>query len=182
MTRGHVLSALGLIVLGGILGLGVAGISASMIESTSTNEFCVSCHEMTWPQEAYRNQPHFKSASGVRPGCGDCHIPHHPWYAMVWAKATQGSRDIWLHMQGKIDTVEKYREHRAEMAKRVWARLKESDSATCRSCHVAEAMDPEAQSAAARLMHEQARANNLTCIECHKGIGHGERHENAGLN
>ncbi|MFP3943123.1 MAG: NapC/NirT family cytochrome c [Alphaproteobacteria bacterium] len=179
MFNRRILSILGFVVLGGILGLGVAGISASMIESTSTNEFCVSCHEMTWPQETYQNQPHFKTASGVRPGCGDCHIPHHPWYKMVWAKATQGTRDIWLSMRGKLDTVEKYREHRAEMAKSVWARMKENDSQTCRSCHLIEAMDLEEQKPAAKMMHGVAREKGTTCIECHKGIGHGEKHTDA---
>lgn len=173
---------LGLIVLGGVLGLGAAGISASLIESTSTNEFCVSCHEMTWPQATYRSQPHFRSASGVRPGCKDCHIPHDGWFNTMTAKLTQGTRDIWLHMMGKLDTPEKYQEHRAELAKRVWARLEKNDSGTCRNCHVAEAMDLEKQGPAAALMHAKAQEGGVTCIQCHKGIGHGERHTETALN
>jgi len=179
MFKGRILTTVGLIVLGGILGLGLAGFSASMIEKTNRNKFCVSCHEMTWPQATYQTQPHFNSRSGVRPGCSNCHVPHHPWYKMMIVKASQGTRDIWLHLNGKLDTEEKYQAHRAELAERVWARLKASDSDTCRGCHIIEAMDPEKQSPAAALMHARAREGNITCIECHKGIGHGDRHEGA---
>lgn len=40
-----------------------------------------------------------------------------------------------------IDTPEKFEAKRAELAEREWARMKENNSATCRSCHNYDAMD-----------------------------------------
>ena len=44
---------------------------------------------------------------------------------------------------GTIDTKEKFEAKRMEMAKREWARMKESDSIGCRNCHSFESMDIE---------------------------------------
>ena len=58
------------------------------------------------------------------------------------------------------------------MAETVWAQLRESDSATCRSCHTFDAMDSYEQSEDAAKMHEYGQENNQTCIDCHKGVAH----------
>jgi hypothetical protein len=47
----------------------------------------------------------------------------------------RASKDVYHQfITKKIDTPEKFEEHRLEMAQTVWAQLKASDSATCRSC------------------------------------------------
>jgi cytochrome c-type protein NapC len=52
--------------------------------------------------------------------------------------------------------------------------MKANDSRECRHCHTTTRMDPEKQSAKAQARHEKARAEGLTCIECHFGISHTE--------
>ena len=75
---------------------------------------------------------------------------------------------------GTIDTKEKFEAKRMEMAKREWARMKESDSIGCRNCHSFESMDIEAQAKGARNQHTDAAmaGSGKTCIDCHKGIAH----------
>lgn len=54
----------------------------------------------------------------------------------------EASNDIYqTFIAHSIDTPEKFEAKRAELAEREWARMKENNSATCRSCHNYDAMD-----------------------------------------
>ena len=82
--------------------------------------------------------------------------------------------ELYGHAVGVIDTKEKFEAHRYEMAKRVWTRMKQTDSLECRNCHQAASMDADKQSEKARARHAKARAEGKTCIDCHFGIAHKE--------
>jgi cytochrome c-type protein NapC len=60
------------------------------------------------------------------------------------------------------------------MAKREWTRMKKADSLECRNCHHADAMSSELQSERAKTRHAKAKAEHITCIDCHFGIAHHE--------
>lgn len=143
----------------------------AILQATSSTEFCVSCHSMEVPYQEYQNSVHFSNAKGVRAECADCHIPQEPLdYLITKIKA---SKDIYHEfITGKIDTAEKYEEHRTAMAETVWAQLKANDSATCRSCHNEAATEFYDQSENAQKMHQFGQENDQTCIDCHKGIAH----------
>ncbi|WP_375750477.1 NapC/NirT family cytochrome c [Vibrio sp. HN007] len=154
--------AIGWITLGG---------TQVVMHATSDTEFCLSCHTMQIPFEEYQGSIHFSNAKGIRAECSDCHIPKDP-IDYVWTKV-RASKDIYHEfVTGKIDTEEKYEEHRMAMAQTVWDQMKANDSATCRSCHDFGAMDTYEQSENAVKMHEYGQENNLTCIDCHKGVAH----------
>lgn len=148
----------------------------AFIKTTSTTEFCISCHEMeaTVYQE-YRKSIHYQNASGVRAACADCHIPH-DWVTTLWRKLL-AANDLYHHLAGTIDTTEKFEIHRLEMAKRVWASMKASDSRECRNCHSFDAMDLSKQRHRAIKQHRQGMSTSDTCIDCHKGIAHKPVHE-----
>lgn len=133
-----------------------AGTSIYAIKATSTTEFCVSCHERDIPFEEYQSSHHFINREGIRAGCADCHIPQSPT-RMLWAKIMAG-KDLYHHfITGKIDTGEKFEEHRQELAEMVWHKMESQASETCRSCHSFEAMDFYAQSEGAAKMHQMAK-------------------------
>lgn len=141
------------------------------LHKTSSTEFCLSCHTMQAPYEEYTGSVHFQNQKGIRAECADCHIPEGGLDYLV-AKL-RASKDVYHQfITKKIDTPEKFEEHRLEMAQTVWAQLKASDSATCRSCHSMDAMDLAAQSADAQKMHKMGIAEKQTCIDCHKGVAH----------
>jgi cytochrome c-type protein NapC len=52
--------------------------------------------------------------------------------------------------------------------------MKANDSHECRNCHKDDAMSAELQSEKAQARHKKARAEGLTCIDCHFGIAHKE--------
>lgn len=171
-------SILFLVALGMVLG--VAGMVAfdTTLHATSTEEFCISCHEME--DNAYaqlQKTSHFNNASGVRPGCSDCHVPHEFLPKMV--RKIQASREVWGSITGIIDTPEKYAAHAPIMKAREINRLKANDSQECRNCHETDRMLAALQSAKAQQYHEARQLNNKTCIDCHAGIAHPENSADA---
>lgn len=166
--RCSLLTLLGLLVLGGLIG----GFTTSL-EATNSIGFCTSCHDMSYNFEEYKKTIHYSNRSGVRAVCSDCHVPKKNWFSEMYRK-TEASRDVWAELMGTIDTREKFDANRLAMAKREWARMKESDSIGCRNCHSFEGMDRDAQDKLAKNKHTQAALaeSGKTCIDCHKGIAH----------
>jgi cytochrome c-type protein NapC len=161
-----------LIVTGMIAGILFWGGFNWALESTNTMEFCISCHEMR--DNVYQELQqtiHFKNRSGVTAICSDCHVPHEWFYKM--RRKIQASNEVFHKILGTIGTREKFEAHRLELAERVWASMKSSNSRECRNCHSVDHMDPKKQSAAAVAANmPEAIKNGLTCIDCHKGIAH----------
>jgi len=153
------------------VGVGISG--AYVLAATSTEEFCVGCHEMSYNFEEYKGTIHDKNRTGVRAICTDCHVPHAPG-PLVLAKIKASKDMYYTYISPSIDTKEKFEAKRTVMAQRVWKEMMESDSHQCRSCHRADKMDVDAQSAVAQKKHAKAKVEGTTCIECHYGIAHTE--------
>jgi cytochrome c-type protein NapC len=149
----------------------VAG--AAGLAWTSTEKFCIGCHEMRDNVFAeYKDTIHDKNRSGVRAVCPDCHVPREPVPLILRKMAA--SFEVWGHLTGVIDTKEKFAAHRSALAQKVWRRMKLTDSLECRNCHKADSMSSELQSEKAQARHAKARAEGTTCIDCHFGIAHKE--------
>ncbi|GLX76922.1 hypothetical protein tinsulaeT_02620 [Thalassotalea insulae] len=141
------------------------------MEATNTLDFCTSCHEMEDNvYQEYKPTIHYSNRTGVRAICSDCHVPD-PWVHKVVRKI-QASKEVFYWLTGKIDTKEKFEEHRLSLAKSVWQTMKDTDSRECRNCHNLESMNPEFQKPRARMQHLNAMEAGQTCIDCHKGIAH----------
>jgi cytochrome c-type protein NapC len=155
------------------LGGAVVAAAGAALHATSTEAFCISCHEMKAHAYAeFKDTSHDSNRSGVRATCADCHIPRDLGPKLV--RKIEAVREVYGHWTGMLDTPEKYEKHRYDMAKREWLRLKETDSGTCRACHTEAAMSPELQSDRAKSRHAKGKAEGKTCIDCHAGIAHTE--------
>ena len=139
---------------------------------TNTESFCIGCHEMkdhVYP--SYTQSIHYSNRSGVRATCPDCHVPH-KWSDKVVRKV-QASKEVWGKITGKIDTPEKFDEHRLHLAQREWKRFENNNSLECRNCHDEEYFAFERQGDPGAYMHTaMLAAGEFTCIDCHKGIAH----------
>jgi len=147
-----------------------AGLFNVGLEYTNRTEFCTSCHSMKTNLTELEERVHWRNASGVHAGCADCHVPKEFKEKMI-AKV-MAAKDVWHEILGTIDTPEKYEARRLDMAQRVWAKMKASDSRECKSCHTLAHMEFSEQDRFARKKHENAPDRGQTCIDCHKGIGH----------
>ena len=172
-------SILALVAVGLVLGVvGVIAFDASL-HASSTEKFCISCHEMEAnPYAQLQKTSHFDNATGVRPTCSDCHVPKEFVPKMI--RKIEAAREVWGNITGIIDTPEKYAAHAPAMKRREIARLRANDSQECRNCHDTERWMTALQTTKSQEYHAAKRINNKTCIDCHTGIAHPDNSE--GLN
>ena len=169
--------------IGGVLVAFVAGIIFwggfnTAMEATNTMPFCISCHEMEDNVYAeYKGTIHDVNRSGVGAVCSDCHVPK-DWTHKIIRKI-KASKEVWGKITGKINTREKFAEHRLQLAMNEWERMKATDSIECRNCHHFDSMLPEFQKPRARRQHMNAMETGQTCIDCHKGIAHSDARNQA---
>jgi nitrate/TMAO reductase-like tetraheme cytochrome c subunit len=164
ITR-HVLFAL---VAGGLGGVLFMVFLLELDRFTSTNEFCVTCHSMTYAEAFYKRSSHYSSASGVRATCGDCHVSEGV-FAATWDHAV-GGKDLLKQLFGPDyddPAVNALHLPEAAFAARDWFRQR--DSATCRRCHTMEAIEGKRGGTAA--IHREEAAGK-TCIDCHSNLVH----------
>ena len=172
-TCSRVALGLGILFAGLLVSATLVVGGAAGLAWTNTEQFCIGCHEMRDNVYAeFKGTIHDVNRSGVRAICSNCHVPHEP--IPLIKRKIRASLELWGHLRGVIDTKEKFEAHRYQLAKRVWTRMKQTDSLECRNCHHADAMEPEKQSEKARARHAKMKADGLTCIDCHFGIAHKE--------
>ena len=160
-----------------LLGIGFAAGFTVVLEKTNTLDFCISCHSMkstVYPE--YKKSTHFQNSTGIRAECSDCHVPK-PFIPKIISKI-KASADVYHTLMGSVDTREKFEAKRLQMAQKVWQTMEETDSRECRSCHTKDAMNLSLQKRRAQIQHQNAKLNNETCINCHKGIAHKAVHQN----
>lgn len=166
--------ALGLTFLGVFASIFLIVAGAAGLAWTSTEEFCISCHEMKNNVYAeFKGTIHDQNRTGVRAICPDCHVPRAVGPLLL--RKVQATMELYGHfITHKIDTKEKFEANRHELATRVWTRMKSTDSLECRNCHKFNGMSHELQSPKAQKQHAKMATEKVTCIDCHFGIAHTE--------
>nr|VFK18028.1 MAG: cytochrome c-type protein NapC [Candidatus Kentron sp. LPFa] len=160
-------------VIGGMALLG--GFNAIFM-GDATNTYCISCHEMRNEgiYEEYLKSSHYKNRNGVRATCSDCHVPKE-WFPRLIRKI-QASSELYHHLAGTIDTPKEFEARKPELARKVWQRMRETDSRQCRNCHDANAMDRVHRKRDNRNRRAEGFNPSKTCIDCHAGIVHSLPH------
>jgi nitrate/TMAO reductase-like tetraheme cytochrome c subunit len=159
---------LGFIAGGLVLGVALMQFLIAFDHYTSTDEFCTTCHSMSYPFEEYSQSIHRNSRSGVRAQCGDCHVSEGV-FAATWDHF-MGYQDLMAQLFGpKYDDPVVFELHRPEMAFKARRWFKERNSATCRRCHVQEAIVGSRPRVAEIHMED---AKGKSCIECHYNLVH----------
>jgi nitrate/TMAO reductase-like tetraheme cytochrome c subunit len=164
ITR-HVLIAL---FTGGVGGVGFILFLIEFDHYTSTEAFCTSCHSMSLVADPYHESAHHKPRSGVRASCGDCHVSEGVIEA-TWDHF-KGSKDLYAQLFGEdYDDPVINALHAPEAAFRARKWFKDRDSATCKKCHVKEAIYGDRPDTLAIHLED---AKDKTCIECHYNLVH----------
>jgi nitrate/TMAO reductase-like tetraheme cytochrome c subunit len=135
---------------------------------TSSNQFCTSCHSMTYADEVYKASAHYDSPSGVRASCGDCHVSE--GVIMATYDHAVGAKDLIKQLFGPDyddPVVNRLHLPEAAFAARDWFRAR--DSATCKRCHSLDAIQGTRANTAA--IHQE-ETDGKTCIDCHYNLVH----------
>ncbi|MES9991394.1 MAG: NapC/NirT family cytochrome c [Candidatus Thiodiazotropha sp.] len=168
ITR-HVLIAL---VMGGLAGIGFMLFLIEFDDITSSEAFCTTCHSMEIAAQTYRQSTHYNPVSGVRASCGDCHVSEGV-FAATWDHIL-GGKDLLSQITGKLfgpdyddPVVNALHLPQAAFEARKWFRAK--DSATCKRCHLLEAIQGKRADTNAIHLEE---TGGKSCIDCHINLVH----------
>lgn len=154
-----------------VLGIFFWGAFNTSMELTNNEDFCISCHEMeNNVYQEYKKTIHFENRTGVRATCPDCHVPKE--WAHMFLRKIKATNELFHKIKGSIDTPEKFKAKRLQLAEYVWSDMKQTDSRECRNCHGLMYMGLDKQKRTSQLAHKRASENNYTCIDCHMGIAH----------
>ena len=160
------------LLIGAVLGAGVIIASIAVNRYTSTEAFCTSCHSMEFvaADVDFQHSAHRSNNEGVRPSCGDCHIPKTNWFIETYTHVSTGTRDVFAEFTHNFGDEKIWEARRIELAHEVRADMRAQDSITCRSCHEAAVIQPTSE--AGRAAHALLRQGRMTCIDCHFNLVH----------
>lgn len=156
------------LMVAGLSGMGFILMLTEFDHATSTEEFCTTCHSMELVAKAYRESSHYNPPSGVRASCGDCHVSEGVLTATF--DHVMGTKDLIAQIFGPDydnPVVSALHLPDAAFAARKW--FKERNSATCKRCHVQEAIAGRRSDTLA--VHRED-AKGKSCIDCHINIVH----------
>ncbi|RXQ94534.1 hypothetical protein EO244_09660 [Ancylomarina salipaludis] len=143
---------------------------------TSTDSYCINCHVHTSADHSWELSSHYSTDSIKRTACVDCHLPPKKSIDYWPQKIKAGTRDLYSYYfkdHFKINWAEK-----SEIENAVRFTPKES----CINCH--ENLFPFSLSDKGEKAHLYYRRNEneLHCINCHIGVGHGQHRAIYGQN
>ena len=151
------------LIVGALLIIG----AGKAIHSTSTNEYCMSCHIHPMADATWKKSVHYETQSGYRVACVECHLPPQG-HGYLWAKGTTGLRDLWSKWTKDSASFNWEDRRRLEVAR---GYVYES---SCIKCH--ENLFPAKLTKAGEDAHlyytQTKKTNELHCINCHLNAGH----------
>jgi hypothetical protein len=112
----------------------------------------------------YLQSKHISNSKGVRPSCGDCHIPQANWFVETYTHVSSGIRDVIAEMTTDFKDQKAWDARRAVLAKGVRDHMRAQDNATCKSCHVVASIKPS--SPAGQAVHTALPL--VACVDCHQ--------------
>ena len=151
-----------------LAGFVIVGSGSVIVQRTSGNEYCASCHSIH-PQStaSWKQSVHYATESGTHTNCVDCHLPPHG-KGYLAAKVKTGVRDVWSKWIKDSASFDWEARGRLENARRY---VYES---SCIKCH--ENLFPPKltkEGADAHLYYtNKNKPADLQCINCHLDAGH----------
>jgi sulfatase modifying factor 1 len=138
-----------------------------IIDNTSTNEYCVSCHIHPAADASWKRSVHYETESGYRVACGECHLPPKGEH-YLWEKGTTGLRDLWSYWTKDSASFDWNERGRLEVAR---DHVFESSCIKCHENLFPLTLSKEGEDA--HLYYKQtAKTPELHCINCHLNAGH----------
>ncbi len=157
------------IFLAGIIFCAILFIAGNkVINYTSTDEYCVSCHIHTHADNSWKQSTHYYNQSGVRTHCVDCHLPPKESYKYLIEKARTGLKDLYgFYFK---DSASFDWESRRTLEYAVTIAYNES----CIKCHQTLFSKNLSEDGGTAHLYYEANAEklNLHCINCHQFVGH----------
>ncbi len=157
-------------LMGFIIGALLVAAFDTTMNTTSSNEYCMSCHTHEQADLDWKKSPHYLSHSGVMTDCAACHLPPKEDGLLKYymAKSKMGAKDLWAKMTQDTDKIDWESKRSLENARKIVY------NSSCEKCHVN--LYPEGISDDGITAHlyydDNAKKLGLDCISCHLNVGH----------
>jgi formylglycine-generating enzyme len=154
---------------GVVAGFVILGSGSVMVQRTSSNEYCASCHSIH-PQAtaSWKQSVHYVTNSGTYTNCVDCHLPPHG-EGYLPEKVRTGVRDVWSKWTRDSASFDWDKKGQLENAR------KHVFESSCIKCHQ-NLFPPELtkEGADAHIYYtaNKGKVADLHCINCHLNAGH----------
>ena len=157
-----------IISVGILIGMLLSLFTAHMVEETSDEEFCGSCHSMEPMVKAFRDDIHGgNNRVGFKATCTDCHLPHDGVANYMFQKSLTGMHDVYVETFGDLEKIN-WETKRKERRHFVY------DSG-CLRCHknLREAtLSNHKALIAHKAYFDKKDEIDLSCVTCHENVGH----------
>ena len=159
---------LSLFVAGLAIGILLMFIGNAVMDHTSTDEYCMSCHIHPEADETWRQSSHHNTKSGVVVHCVDCHLPPKGSFNYLVTKGTTGLKDLWQYWTKDSASFDWESKRRLEHA------VKITFNESCEQCH--QNLYPKtitSEGAFSHIYYEENKEKlDLQCLGCHLDVGH----------
>ena len=165
-------SSFAFILIGLVAGAIATTGTVILVEKTSTNEFCASCHSHDAMMASFKKSNHGGvNRVGHVAKCVDCHLPHDNLANTLITKAIVGTNDVMVEFFGDPGAINwhKRRKLREEYV---------YDSG-CLQCHVrlTEATKDNKRALQSHKAYFSGELEDMKCVSCHKNVGHKDLRE-----
>jgi sulfatase modifying factor 1 len=153
------------IIVGLILGFVILKSGKAVVNYTSSDSYCVSCHRHIQADAAWKLSTHYNNSAGHIVHCVECHLPPEG-HGYLWAKAKHGLKDIYGYLFKDSASFDWQAKSSLENARKYVYKQ------GCLKCH--ENLFPVTLSvngSNAHLFYTLSK-DPLRCINCHLGVGH----------
>lgn len=137
----------------------------TVVEKTSTDAFCASCHIHPHSTQTWKRSTHSDNKHGIQVHCVECHLPP-KGEGYLGAKIRTGLRDVWGKLFKDPESLNwEAKSQPAHAAKHVY-------KASCIKCHMNNfPLGLSSDGKEAHLYYE-GKKEELHCINCHIAVGH----------
>ena len=151
--------------IGALACIFVLTLSTKVIDYTSTDEYCMSCHVHPHAEQSWRLSPHYDNSAGVIVHCVECHLPAEG-DGYLYAKAKHGLKDAYGYFFKDSADFNWDEKSKLEHAKSFVYQ------SSCLECH--QNLFPttlSTEGADAHLNYLNSK-EEILCINCHLDVGH----------
>ncbi len=129
---------------------------------TSSEKFCIGCHEMKNSYRDWKTSSHYDSQSGVVASCADCHLPT-DMASKIKVKMIAGFRDTFMHYFGNPEKLDFQ-----ELAKKARKNIRDD---SCTKCH--KNLFPALITKGGLIAHRALEmGEKKKCVDCHQNFVH----------
>lgn len=155
-----------LMLAGALVGLLLLKSASVVVNYTSTDKYCVSCHIHPHADQSWKLSAHYNNRTGHIVHCAECHLPPKGNFGYLYAKAKHGAKDVYGYLFKDSADINWQEKKLLENAKKFV--YEES----CLKCH--QNLFPVKLSVDGSNAHlfYTTSSEPLACINCHLHVGH----------